>query len=142
MYITCRTCKVKWDASESAHLFSLLIGVSRYAPSCRMAKYGSLSDWASFALRGDILCFSPRLPVGIRQYTHREEQRLKLPLTLFVLGILADNADSSLSLNDLALFADRFDRRSYFHLESSFPVSLLRRKNKTLLFGSERACPI
>ena len=33
-----------------------------------------------------------------------------LTLSLFVLGILADNADASLSLDDLALFADRFHR--------------------------------
>ena len=33
-----------------------------------------------------------------------------LTLSLFVLGILADDADASLSLDDLALFTDRFYR--------------------------------
>ena len=41
-------------------------------------------------------------------------------LTLFVLWILTDDSDRSFSLDDLAFFADRFDRWSYFHRKSSF----------------------
>ena len=33
-----------------------------------------------------------------------------LTLSLFMLGVLADNADDPLALNDLALVADAFDR--------------------------------
>ena len=36
-------------------------------------------------------------------------------LSLLVLGIFTDDPDLSLSLNDFALIADRFYRRSYFH---------------------------
>jgi len=38
-----------------------------------------------------------------------------LTLTLLVLGILTDYHDLALALDDLALFANRFYRRSYFH---------------------------
>ena len=41
-------------------------------------------------------------------------------LSLLVLGIFTDDPDLSLSLNDFALIADRFYRRSYFHFSSSF----------------------
>ena len=44
----------------------------------------------------------------------------RLTLTLFVLRILADYSDRSFSFNDLAFFADRFYRWSYFHWKSSF----------------------
>ena len=39
-----------------------------------------------------------------------------LALLLLVLGILADDHDAALALDDLALFADRLDRRSYLHM--------------------------
>jgi len=38
-----------------------------------------------------------------------------LALTLLVLGILTDNHDFSLALDDLAFFANGFYGRSYFH---------------------------
>ncbi len=44
-----------------------------------------------------------------------------LALTLFVFWILTDNADASLSLNDLALIANGFNRRSDFHVNPPFP---------------------
>jgi hypothetical protein len=45
-----------------------------------------------------------------------------LALTLFVFWILTDNADASLSLNDLALIANGFNRRSDFHVNPPFMV--------------------
>jgi hypothetical protein len=36
-------------------------------------------------------------------------------LSLFVLGVFADDADNALSLNDFAFFAHGLDRRSNFH---------------------------
>ena len=41
-------------------------------------------------------------------------------LTLFVFWILTDYSDRSFSFNDLAFFADRLYRWSYFHWKSSF----------------------
>ena len=41
-------------------------------------------------------------------------------LSLLVLRVFTDNPDLTLSLNDFALVADRFNRRSYFHFTSSF----------------------
>ena len=41
-----------------------------------------------------------------------------LALTLFVLGILTDNHDFSLALNNLALLANFLYRRSDFHLNA------------------------
>ena len=41
-------------------------------------------------------------------------------LALFMLWILTNDTDTAFSLDDLALFADRFYRRSYLHDESSF----------------------
>ena len=41
-----------------------------------------------------------------------------LTLTLFVLGILTDNHDFSLALNNLALLANFLYRRSDFHLNA------------------------
>jgi len=38
-----------------------------------------------------------------------------LALLLLVLGILADYHNMSLTLNDLALFADHFNGRPYLH---------------------------
>ena len=38
-----------------------------------------------------------------------------LALSLLVLGVFTDDPDLTLSLNDFALVADRFYRRSYFH---------------------------
>jgi hypothetical protein len=38
-----------------------------------------------------------------------------LTLTLLVLGVHTDDANDALALDGLALRADRFDRRSYFH---------------------------
>ena len=38
-----------------------------------------------------------------------------LALSLLVLGVVTDDPDLTLSLNDFALIADRFYRRSYFH---------------------------
>ena len=38
-----------------------------------------------------------------------------LTLTLLVTGVGADDANDALALDGLALGADRFDRRSYFH---------------------------
>ena len=43
-----------------------------------------------------------------------------LALSLLVLRVLTDDPDLTLSLDDFALIADRFYRRSYFHLSSSF----------------------
>ena len=41
---------------------------------------------------------------------------VRLALTLLVLGVLADDHDATLALDDLALLANRFHRRSDFHL--------------------------
>lgn len=46
-----------------------------------------------------------------------------LALSLFVLRVLTDNSDCALSLNDFALFANRFYGRSYLHF-----ISLLSKK--------------
>ena len=43
-----------------------------------------------------------------------------LALALFVFWIFTDNSDRSFSFNDLAFFADRLYRWSYFHWKSSF----------------------
>ena len=43
------------------------------------------------------------------------QQRSASTLSLLVLRVLTDNADLTLSLNDLALLAHRLYRRSYFH---------------------------
>jgi hypothetical protein len=43
-----------------------------------------------------------------------------LSLTLFVFWILTNDSDTAFSLDNLALFANRFYRRSYLHDESSF----------------------
>lgn len=57
------------------------------------------------------------LPLGIRQYMLQSDTAEELiclmsmsTLTLFVLRILTDDPDRSFSLDDLAFFADRFDR--------------------------------
>ena len=42
-----------------------------------------------------------------------------LALTLFVLRVLTDDHDFTLALDDLALFAHFFDRRSDFHCVTS-----------------------
>ena len=42
-----------------------------------------------------------------------------LALLLLVLGILANNHNAALALDDLALFADGFYGRSYFHCTAS-----------------------
>ena len=44
---------------------------------------------------------------------------LKLALLLLVLGILANDHDAALTLDNLALFADGFYGRSYFHCTAS-----------------------
>ena len=44
-------------------------------------------------------------------------------LLLLVLGILADHHDLAFALDNLALFADRLDRRPDFHEDSSFDSS-------------------
>jgi hypothetical protein len=43
-----------------------------------------------------------------------------LSLSLFVLGILADHVDATLPPDSLAILADRFGARSYFH--KTFPA--------------------
>ena len=43
----------------------------------------------------------------------------KSALLLLVLGILANDHDAALTLDDLALFADGFYGRSYFHCTAS-----------------------
>jgi hypothetical protein len=53
----------------------------------------------------------------------RNRKQLFLTLSLFVLGILADDSDDALALNDFALVADRLDRCSNFHLNLSFSVN-------------------
>ena len=54
-------------------------------------------------------------------------------LSLLVLGIFTDDPDLSLSLNDFALIADRFYRRSYFHF------FLLLLKQTAIYFTTEGA---
>lgn len=44
---------------------------------------------------------------------------LSLSLTLLVLGILADDPEDTLALYDLALIANRFNRRSNLHSQHS-----------------------
>ena len=44
-----------------------------------------------------------------------------LALSLFVLRVLTDNSDAALPLNYLALFANRFYRRSHLHLLCLLP---------------------
>ena len=51
---------------------------------------------------------------------------LKLALLLLVLGILANDHDAALALDDLALFADRLDRRTNLHWV--FPPCIARRR--------------
>lgn len=46
-----------------------------------------------------------------------------LALALLMLGILADHHDLAFALDNLALFADRLDRRPDFHEDSSFDSS-------------------
>jgi hypothetical protein len=43
------------------------------------------------------------------------KKRYPLPLTLFVLRVLADHAQNALALDDLAMRAHSLDRTSYFH---------------------------
>ena len=50
-----------------------------------------------------------------------------LALTLFMLLILANNHDTAFALDNLAFFADRLNRRSYFHLKY-----LLRRSQNNI----------
>ena len=56
-----------------------------------------------------------------RQKTSAEERTLPRrvsalsALLLLMLGILADDHDATLALDDLALFANGLDRRSHFH---------------------------
>ena len=54
----------------------------------------------------------------------------ELALLLLVLGIFANDHDAALTLDNLALFADGFNGRSYFHvcclLTSSIDQFLLR----------------
>ena len=47
-------------------------------------------------------------------------KKIFLTLRLLMLRILANNHDFSVSLDDLAFFADRFYGRSYLHLSASF----------------------
>ena len=48
-------------------------------------------------------------------------KRLELTLSLFVLRVVTDYSDYALSLNNLALFAHRLNRRPNFH-RYSFPA--------------------
>ena len=41
----------------------------------------------------------------------------QLTLLLFMLGVLADNHDAALALDDLALFADGFHRGTNLHVD-------------------------
>jgi len=43
-----------------------------------------------------------------------------LTLSLLMLGVLANDTDAALALNDFAFFADGLDRRSHFHGQFSF----------------------
>ena len=43
-----------------------------------------------------------------------------LALSLFVFWILADYSDTTFSFDDLAFLPDRFNRRSYFHVNPPF----------------------
>ena len=45
--------------------------------------------------------------------------RLRLTLALLVLGVLADNHDFALALDDLALLAHGLHAGTYFHVRSS-----------------------
>ena len=45
-------------------------------------------------------------------------------LFLLVLGVFADNHDFSFSFDDLALIADLFDGRFYFHCYNTVPFSV------------------
>jgi hypothetical protein len=54
-----------------------------------------------------------------------------ISLTLFMLGVRADHHDATLAFDNLAFFADRLNRRSYFHLKLPYlPLgfSLLERQ--------------
>ena len=54
----------------------------------------------------------------MRDYTinFRQVTLYLLALSLLVLGVLANNHDFALALDDLALLAHRLHGRSYFHL--------------------------
>ena len=54
------------------------------------------------------------------ELSHQPHCAWALALSLLVLRVLTDDPDLTLSLNDFALVADRFNRRSYFHFTSSF----------------------
>lgn len=61
----------------------------------------------------------------------------KLTLTLLMLWVLTNNANATLSLNNLALFAHRLYRRSNFHLE----ILLSQPEKSWVLLGYTRYIP-
>ncbi|ERJ95633.1 hypothetical protein HMPREF1992_00450 [Selenomonas sp. oral taxon 892 str. F0426] len=46
---------------------------------------------------------------------------LLLSLSLFMLGVLANDHNTAFALNDFAFLADFLDRRSYFHCACLLP---------------------
>jgi len=66
--------------------------------------------------------FNPIFPI-LNYYWYQKviRKRLELTLSLFVLRVVTDNSDNALSLDNLALFAHRLNRRPNFHCYS-FPA--------------------
>ena len=122
---------MKWDVSVTSLSY---FSVPNWGASVKHpAAIGEKQPFRITAANG------PTLPLGIRQYMLNYLNSLNNPsgcltlqphvtqtlncqstLTLFVFWILTDYSDRSFSFNDLAFFADRLYRWSYFHWKSSF----------------------
>ena len=79
-----------------------------------------LFDWGKYAQPDR---FHPIFPIRYRSacsilVSKSNPKRLESTLSLFVLGIVTDNSDDALSLDNLALFAHRLNRRPNFHCYS------------------------
>src|SRR5690349_4085996 len=70
----------------------------------------------SYPPKGWVVRSSGHEVVGIRPNHPFTQRRIHpLPLSLFMLGVLADHANNAFALDDLAFLANFLYRRSYLH---------------------------